>query len=158
MKILRRDHSLLDGGHPAASSRNQRGVTAILTLCAFVVTLAALVLTFTAKRANGQAPATKDSKAAKAPAGNAQHGKQLFRNYGCYECHGSQGQIASRAGTAIALDLVEFDEFVSYVHHPAGSMPPYTERVVSDQDLGDIYVFLQSVPRSPLPKSIPLLN
>jgi hypothetical protein len=39
-----------------------------------------------------------------------------------------------------------------------GEMPPYTAKVVSDQDLADIYAFLQSLPRPPDPKSIRLLN
>jgi cytochrome c1 len=37
-------------------------------------------------------------------------------------------------------------------------MPPYTAKVVSDQDLADIYAFLQSVKQPPPVKDIPLLN
>jgi len=37
-------------------------------------------------------------------------------------------------------------------------MPPYTSKVVSDQDLADIYVFLQSQAQPPAAKDIPLLN
>jgi hypothetical protein len=37
-------------------------------------------------------------------------------------------------------------------------MPPYTAKAVSDQDVVDIYAFLQTIPAPPPAKSIPLLN
>jgi hypothetical protein len=37
-------------------------------------------------------------------------------------------------------------------------MPPYTAKVVSENDLADIYAFLQSVKQPPSVKEIPLLN
>ena len=37
-------------------------------------------------------------------------------------------------------------------------MPPYREKVLSDADLADLYVYLQSIPKGPDPKTIPLLN
>jgi hypothetical protein len=37
-------------------------------------------------------------------------------------------------------------------------MPPYTSKVVSDQDVADIYAFLKSLPPAPSAKNIPLLN
>jgi hypothetical protein len=36
-------------------------------------------------------------------------------------------------------------------------MPPYTTKVLPDQDLADIYAFLLSVPPPPALDSIPLL-
>jgi cytochrome c1 len=45
-----------------------------------------------------------------------------------------------------------------YVRKPLGEMPPYTAKVVSDQELADIYAFLQSRPRPPAAKSSPLLK
>jgi len=73
----------------------------------------------------------------------------LFKKYGCYECHGSRGQIASRSGPALAPDLIPFDAFAAYVREPKGSMPPYVDKVVSQKDLADIYAFLQTTPRPP---------
>ena len=35
---------------------------------------------------------------------------------------------------------------------------PYTKRVVTDQELADIYAYLQSIPQPPPAKSIPILN
>jgi len=104
-----------------------------------------------------QAPASSSKPAETAP-GNAELGKQLFKKYGCYECHGSQGQIASRSGPALAPDLIPFDAFSAYVREPKGSMPPYVARVVSQKDLADIYAFLQTTPHPPAAKTIPILN
>ena len=37
-------------------------------------------------------------------------------------------------------------------------MPPYSEKILSDGDLADIYAYLQSIPKPPDAASIPLLN
>jgi hypothetical protein len=37
-------------------------------------------------------------------------------------------------------------------------MPPYTTKVVSGQQLADIYAFLQTVPKPPDVSTIPLLR
>ena len=89
--------------------------------------------------------------------GNAENGKKLFAAYGCYECHGRQG-----AGAAIAPRIgppaISFAAVLRYVRAPTGQMPPYTAKVVSDQDLADIYAFLKSFPLPAPASSIPLLN
>jgi mono/diheme cytochrome c family protein len=45
-----------------------------------------------------------------------------------------------------------------YVRKPTGGMPPYTAKVMSDQELADIYAFLQSRPHPPSAKNIPILK
>ncbi len=114
-------------------------------LVALIAATGALVLTMAVNGARGQAKDTAP-KSSEIPSGNVETGKQLFRKNGCYECHGSQGQIASRAGPALTATLVPFDGFASYVRRPSGSMPAYTEKVLSNQELADIYAFLRSVP------------
>ena len=37
-------------------------------------------------------------------------------------------------------------------------MPPYTETVLSNQELADIYAYLRSIPPAPDFRTIPLLN
>jgi mono/diheme cytochrome c family protein len=89
--------------------------------------------------------------------GNAENGKRLFTAYGCYECHGRQGAgaaIAPRIGPP-ALSLAGV---LRYVRAPTGQMPPYTSKVVSDQDLADIYSYLKSFPAPPPSTTIPLLK
>ena len=89
--------------------------------------------------------------------GNAENGKKLFAAYGCYECHGRQGAGAS-TGPRIGPPALTLVAVVRYVRAPTGQMPPYTAKVVSDQDLADIYAFLKSFPPPKPAKDIPLLN
>jgi mono/diheme cytochrome c family protein len=96
--------------------------------------------------------------AAQAPAsGNVENGKRQFVKLGCYTCHGYQGQ-GGGAGVKLAPRPIAAAALIAYVRHPAGSMPPFTAKVVSDQDLRDIQTYLASVPAPPPAKDIPLLN
>jgi mono/diheme cytochrome c family protein len=102
-----------------------------------------------------QAPALK----AEIASANAQNGQRLFNAYGCYECHGGEGQGSTQTGgSRIGPIRIPFPAFVTYVRQPTAQMPPYSAKAVSDADLADIYVFLQSRPESTPAKSIPLLN
>ena len=89
---------------------------------------------------------------AQAPAGNATRGKELFLKNGCYECHGTVGQGGT--GPRLAPRTAS----LAYVRKPAGQMPPYTPKVMSDADLADVLAYLMSIPAPPAAKSIPLLN
>jgi ubiquinol-cytochrome c reductase cytochrome c subunit len=104
--------------------------------------------------ARTQAPPAKTS--ASVPAGDADKGKVLFVKNGCYQCHNYEGQGGS-AGARLAPNPIPFRGFVGYVRAPRGDMPPYTLKVMSDQDLADVYAFLLSRPRPPAVGSIPLL-
>ncbi|MGH9684419.1 MAG: c-type cytochrome [Candidatus Acidiferrales bacterium] len=93
------------------------------------------------------------------PAGNAKNGELIYARYGCYECHGYQGQGSTKTGAPrIGPPPMPFEEFAKYIRHPTGSMPPYTDKVTSDSELADIYAFLKSRPIPPPAASIPLLN
>lgn len=90
---------------------------------------------------------------------NPQNGQHLYRSFGCYECHGHQGQgSVQTGGSRIGPPQTPYSGFVAYVRQPSGQMPPYTSKVASDAQLADIYVFLQSRPEPPPSKTIPLLN
>ena len=95
---------------------------------------------------------------APAPPGNAQNGRKLFESYGCYQCHGREAQGGLGTGPRLGPKPLPLAAMLQYVRQPTGQMPPYTEKVVSNKDLGDIYAFLQSVAAPPPAKSIPLLN
>ena len=100
--------------------------------------------------------ATKGSAAAVAPSGNAQNGKKFFESYGCYQCHGheAQGGVGPRLGPR----PLSWTAFSRYVRQPTDQMPPYTAKVVPDQELADIYAFLAAIPAPPNAKGIPILN
>ena len=91
------------------------------------------------------------------PAGNAENGKKIFVKFGCYTCHGYQGQ-GGGAGARLAPRPIAVAALIAYVRHPSGSMPPFTDKVVSNADLSDIHAYLASVPPPPAVKDIPPLN
>jgi mono/diheme cytochrome c family protein len=91
--------------------------------------------------------------------GNTQNGGRIYVADGCYECHGRVGQGSqSTAAPRVGPPALTIDAFARYIHAPTGNMPPYTGKVVSDQDVADIYAFLKSLPPAPAAKDIPLLN
>lgn len=94
--------------------------------------------------------------AAAAQTPSAQNGRKLFDSYGCYQCHDHDGH--GGVGARLAPNPIPFAAFSKYVRQPTGEMPPYTAKVVTDQELADIYAYLQSIPKAPDPKSIPILN
>jgi len=106
------------------------------------------------QKAQGPAPTAKESR----PVEDAAKGKRLYATYGCYECHGYQGQGSTAAGPRIAPAPIPKDAFLAYVRQPSGEMPPYGERVISDADLADIRAFLATIPKGPNPAEVPLLK
>ena len=94
-----------------------------------------------------------------AHADSAERGKIAFLKHGCWQCHGFEGQgsIATSNGAVLAPDPLPFEAFASFVRSTNRSMPPYSEAILSDADLADIYAMLQSVPAA-IYKNIPLLN
>ncbi|MBV8827193.1 MAG: cytochrome c [Bradyrhizobiaceae bacterium] len=87
---------------------------------------------------------------------SATNGHVLFVKVGCYQCHGYQGQ--GGAGPRIAPDPLPFDGLAAFVRTTSGEMPPYTTTILSDNDLADIYAYLQSIPRPPALADVPLLK
>jgi mono/diheme cytochrome c family protein len=47
--------------------------------------------------------------------------------------------------------------FAAYVRNPS-RMPAYSSKVLSDQDLGDIWAYVKSLPESKPATSIPLIQ
>jgi mono/diheme cytochrome c family protein len=94
--------------------------------------------------------------AARAVAGNAENGKRIFTAYGCYECHGRMAQGAP-TGPRLGPRPIALANIIKELRHPV-EMPPYTEKVISDAEIADIYAFLQSLPEPPKPDSIPMLS
>ena len=120
-----------------------------------LVVAAALLLLPSRASAQNAAPETKSDEA---PAGNADNGKQLFVKDGCFACHGTLAHGGTSSGPRLSgPPVLSYKAFLAYMRNPA-EMPPYTEKVLSDKEVIDIYAFLKSVPRSPDLKSIPLLN
>jgi mono/diheme cytochrome c family protein len=92
-----------------------------------------------------------------ASAASAEKGQVLFMKYGCWQCHGTLGQGAI-TGPKLAPDPLPFDALANFVRTSTGQMPPYRQAVLPDADLADIYAYLQSMPKPPDVKTVPLLN
>jgi mono/diheme cytochrome c family protein len=92
--------------------------------------------------------------------GDAQKGKVAFVQHGCWQCHdfAGEGSVATSNGKVIARTQLPLDAFVNFVRTTNGQMPPYRAPVLSDDELGDIYAYLQSLPEPKAVSDIPLLN
>ena len=89
--------------------------------------------------------------------GNAENGKRVFMKQNCYYCHGTTGQ-GGRDGARLAQTALNVQGLIRYVRKPTGGMPAFTEKILSDQELTDIYAYLKSLPAAKAPKDIPLLE
>ena len=90
--------------------------------------------------------------------GSSSEGKKLYAQTGCYECHGTVGQGAGISGPRIAPTGLSLDDFAAQLRRPAREMPPYSEKVMSDKQLNDIYTWLRTIGPPPAPGSIKLLQ
>ena len=95
-----------------------------------------------------------------APKGNAAEGKRLYMLDGCFTCHGRSGQGGALTGPApiLASTAMPFDGFKGQIRDPSNNMPAYSDAVLSDKDIGDIYAYVKSLPGARSPKDIPILN
>jgi mono/diheme cytochrome c family protein len=100
------------------------------------------------------------AQAQDAPKGEAVRGKSLWLADGCSYCHGTVGQGGGgrAGGLRIAAQPIPFTAFLNQVRQPANEMPVYVEKVLSDQDIADIFAYIQSLPPPPDLKSIRILN
>jgi hypothetical protein len=69
-----------------------------------------------------------------------------------------KGSVATSNGKVIYKTELPLEAFVSFVRTTNRAMPPYSEKVLPNQDLEDIYAYLESLPKPPDYKTIPLLN
>jgi len=89
-----------------------------------------------------------------ASSGNVQAGKDLYLRYSCYACHSYDGH--GGAGARLVPMRMTVERFTAYVHNPR-QMPPYSTKLLSDAQLGDLWAYIKSLPVSPDAKDIPLL-
>jgi mono/diheme cytochrome c family protein len=92
--------------------------------------------------------------------GDAQKGKVAFVKNGCWQCHdfNGQGSVATSNGKVIARTELPLDAFIAFVRTTNGQMPPFRAAILSDQDLTNIYAYLQAFPAPKAVSDIPLLS
>jgi mono/diheme cytochrome c family protein len=91
------------------------------------------------------------ARAQDVPAGDAVNGKRLYLAT-CFACHGRSGQGGAMNGPApiLARTAMPFDGFKAQLREPISDMPAYSQAVMSDQQIADIYAFVETLP-GPLP-------
>ena len=112
------------------------------------------VLALSSVNAQTQEESTSESP----PAGDVENGSKIYVSYGCYQCHGYLGQGSTRSGPRIAPDPIPLAVFTYIVREPPDQMPGYSEKVMSDEEIADVYAFMKSIPQPPDVESIPELK
>jgi len=130
--------------------RNQAGGMAIVPVVLLTWLVASRPVVSAAQPPETPTPAS-------AMAGNAELGRRVYRDVFCYACHGTEGQ-GGRDGVRLAGSPPSLSVFRAYLRKPAGNMPAYTTRVLSEDDLLDIYAFLRSLPKPVSANTLPLLQ
>jgi mono/diheme cytochrome c family protein len=91
-------------------------------------------------------------------AADAARGKILFtQKYGCYQCHGTEGQGSAITGPKLAPDPIPYETLSAFIRTSSRNMPPFREAILPNADLEDIYAYLKSIPPAKDWKTIPLL-
>jgi mono/diheme cytochrome c family protein len=91
-------------------------------------------------------------------AADAARGKTFFtQKYGCYQCHGTEGQGSAITGPKLAPDPLPYDALSAFIRTSSRNMPPFREQILPNADLEDIYAYLKSIPPAKDWKTIPLL-
>src|ERR1700733_1962515 len=99
--------------------------------------------------------------------GNAVSGKALYYSYGCYACHGYNGETGARPFVGRWGNLATEQGFIAFLRGranvaplvPSTSMPNFGEASLSDQKAKDIYAYIRTFKSSaPELKDIPTLN
>jgi len=99
--------------------------------------------------------------------GNAAAGKPLYYAYGCYACHGYNGETGARAFVGNWGNLGTEERFIAFLRGranvaplvPSTSMPNFGEAAVPDKQAKDVYAYIRSFKSNAPPlKDIPTLN
>jgi mono/diheme cytochrome c family protein len=92
--------------------------------------------------------------------GNAVAGKKLFYDYGCYACHGYNGETGARPFVGRWGHLASEQEFVTFLRGranvapvvPSTAMPNFSAGVLPDKKAKDIYAYIRTF-KSSAPES-----
>jgi mono/diheme cytochrome c family protein len=120
-----------------------------------IIVLAALLLLSAGSRALAADPplgAPDDGRFSKGSPGQV-----LYMRQGCFQCHGMAGQGSIASGPGLLPLRLDDAAFRRYVRSPTGAMPPFTDKVLSDQDLGAIEAYVRALAQPKPYTSIPLL-
>ena len=99
--------------------------------------------------------------------GNAAAGKGLYYSYGCYACHGYNGETGARPFVGRWGNLATEQQFLTFLRGradaapvtPSTAMPNFSEASLPDRQAKDIYAYIRSFKSTaPEIKDAPALN
>ena len=99
--------------------------------------------------------------------GSSTNGKALYYSFGCYACHGYNGETGARAFVGRWGNLSTEQAFITFLRGranvapvtPATNMPNFSENSMSDKQAKDIYAYIRTFKSTAPPeKDIPTLN
>lgn len=99
-----------------------------------------------------------------APDASAQaaRGKALYERNGCYECHlyTGAGYSGIPGGAPLAPMPLSLEAFTRFLRNPSNArrMPPYSMKLISDEDAAAIYRFIRTLPKPRPARDIPPLE
>lgn len=122
-----------------------------------------------AQRGRGNAAPAKPVPAPTSPvSGSSAAGKGLYYNFGCYACHGYNGETGARPFVGRWGNLSTEQGFITFLRGranvapltPATNMPNFSENSMSDKQAKDIYAYIRTFKSSAPPdlKDAPALN
>ena len=146
------------------NNNSHRGRFLALALCA----LAAPVATVNAQGGRGGGAPAKPVPPPTSPVtGNPTSGKGLYYGYGCYACHGYNGETGARPFVGRWGNLATEQTFLTFLRGranvapvtPSTSMPNFSQASLPDKAAKDIYAYIRTFKSSaPDLKDIPTLN
>jgi mono/diheme cytochrome c family protein len=99
--------------------------------------------------------------------GNATAGKGLYYGFGCYACHGYNGETGARQFVGHWGNLSTEQSFLTFLRGranvapvtPSSNMPNFSENSMSDKQAKDIYAYIRTFKSSaPAVKDSPTLS
>jgi mono/diheme cytochrome c family protein len=145
----------------------------LLVVAAAVIVLAAAAVTLNAQ-GGGRGPGGGGATVNNVPSptspvtGSAANGKQLYYAYGCYACHGYNGETGARPFVGRWGNLSTEQSFLTFPPRPcergpaysSTSMPNFSQASLPDKQAKDIYAYIRTFKSSAPPdlKDAPALN
>ncbi|HJT88218.1 MAG TPA: c-type cytochrome, partial [Bryobacteraceae bacterium] len=123
------------------------------SFAAAIVLLAAPSVSLNAQEgARGSAPAASVPAPTSPVTGNAVTGKKLYYSYGCYACHGYNGETGARPFVGRWGHLGTEQTFIDFLRGrsnfapviPSTQMPNFSQRVLPDKDAKDLYAYIRT--------------
>lgn len=94
--------------------------------------------------------------------GDPVKGKDVYLKYSCYSCHlySGNGYSGAPGGANLVSMARTLPQFILYIRNPPRpqNMPPFTAKVMTDQQAADLWAYIKTFTPSPAAKDIPLLN